>query len=151
MHIARANRGDLQEILNLQYLAYQSEAKLCNNPNILPLTQTLKEVEAEFASGTFLKTVDENGYIVASVRAYSDNDTLHIGKLMVHPDLQGRGIGTKLLKEIEYVCPHKQYELFTSTKSKRNIKLYEHMGYVVFEERDMGNNLIFIYLRKAGK
>lgn len=152
MHITRANHDDLQEIINLQYLAYQSEAKLCNNPNIPPLTQTLKDVEAEFAAGTFfLKAVDENGHIIASVRAYSDNGTLHIGKLMVHPDLQGQGIGSKLLKEIESVCPHKQYELFTSTKSERNIKLYERMGYVVFEERDIGNDLRFIYLRKAGK
>ncbi len=40
MHITKANHDDLHEILNLQYLAYKSEAKICNNPNIPPLTQT---------------------------------------------------------------------------------------------------------------
>ena len=32
----KAELTDLQEILNLQYLAYQSEAKLLNNPDIPP-------------------------------------------------------------------------------------------------------------------
>lgn len=46
--ITKAQEPDLQEILDLQYLAYQSEAKLLNNPHIPPLTQTLQEVQTEF-------------------------------------------------------------------------------------------------------
>ena len=147
--ITKALQDNLQEILDLQYLAYQSEAKLCNNLNIPPLTQTIKDVETEFIKGIFLKATDENGVIVGSVRAYSDNDTLHIGKLIVHPDLQGQGIGTKLLKEIECICPHERYELFTSTRSKRNIQLYERVGYVKFKEQDIDKDLRFIYLSKT--
>ncbi len=150
MHIAQAEHKDLREILNLQYMAYQSEAKLCHNPIIPPLVQTLEEVEAEFTRGTFLKGMDENGALIASVRAYSDNDTLYIGKLMVRPDLQGRGLGTKLMKAIEHMCPHERYELFTSTKSERNITLYERLGYIIFQEKDMGNDLKFVYLCKMG-
>lgn len=149
MRIMKANYEDLQEILTLQYLAYQSEAQLCNNPNIPPLTQTIKDVEAEFETGVFLKTVNEDNRIIASVRAYSDHDTLHIGKLIVHPDLQGQGMGTKLLKEIERICPHGRYELFTSTKSERNIKLYERVGYVKFKEQSVSNDLSFVYLYKT--
>jgi GNAT superfamily N-acetyltransferase len=149
MNIIKANHEDLQEILNLQYHAYQSEAELCNNPNIPPLTQTLKDMDLEFERGIFLKMLDDDGRIVASVRAHSDNGVLHIGKLMVRPDLQGQGLGTKLLKEIERTCPHERYELFTSTKSERNIKLYERIGYVKFKERDMGGGLNFVYLRKT--
>jgi ribosomal protein S18 acetylase RimI-like enzyme len=148
MNVIPANREDLEEILSLQYLAYQSEARLCNNPNIPPLTQTLEEVESEFAAGVFLKAVDEDGHIIASVRARSDHGVLHIGKLMVHPDLQGRGIGTRLLAEIERAYPHARYELFTSDKSDKNIKLYERAGYARFKERDMGDGLRFVYLCK---
>jgi predicted N-acetyltransferase YhbS len=93
MTIIQAERKDLQEILNLQYLAYQSEAKLCNNPNIPPLTQKLSDLEAEFDNGIFLKALDGDTTILASVRAYSENGTLYIGKLIVRPDLQGQGIG----------------------------------------------------------
>ncbi|MDR2884135.1 MAG: GNAT family N-acetyltransferase [Deferribacteraceae bacterium] len=148
MQIIKANYNDLQEILDLQYLAYQSEAKLYNNPNIPPLTQTLKDLETEFEIGVFLKAINEDGAIIGSVRGYSDNGTLYIGKLIVRPDLQGQGIGTALLREIERVCPHNRYELFTGTKSVRNIKLYERIGYLKFKEEDMGHGVIFIYLCK---
>lgn len=148
MTIQKAEKKDLKEILDLQYLAYQSEAKLLNNFDIPPLKQTLEEVEKEYNNGIFLKVIDENEGIVGSVRAYSQDDILHIGKLIVQPDLQGQGIGTKLLKEIERVCPHKTYELFTSSKSTKNIKLYERLGYKVFEEKAISKDLKFIYLRK---
>ncbi len=148
MLVTKAEKQDLQIILKLQYLTYQSEGELCGNPNIPPLTQTLQEVEAEYERGVFLKVLDADKKIAASVRAYTENGTLYIGKLIVHPDLQGQGIGTELLKEIERICPHDRCELFTSTKSERNIKLYERMGYRKFKEQDMGNDLKLIYLEK---
>lgn len=148
MLIEKADEKDLNDILALQYLAYQSEARICNNPNIPPLMQTIEDVKTEFEKGTFLKVVNENGNIVASVRALSENDTLFIGKLIVHPDLQGQGIGTKLLSEIEQTCQSKRYELFTSTKSERNIKLYERLGYIKYKEQNLGNDLKLIYLAK---
>lgn len=82
-------------ILDLQYLAYQSEAKLFNNPNIQPLRQTLAEVENEYQKGIVLKAVDEKNVIIGSVRAYYDKGTVYIGKLMVHPEKQGQGILTQ--------------------------------------------------------
>ena len=76
MNIKEAEKNDLQKILDLQYLAYQSEAKLFNNPDIPPLKQTLAEIENEFQKGVILKAVDENNTIIGSVRAYYDNDTV---------------------------------------------------------------------------
>lgn len=133
MIITVANKNDLQEILQLQYLAYQSEAKLCGNMNIPPLTQTLEEVLQEYEKGIVLKVMD-NGDIIGSVRGYIEDDTLYIGKLIVKPDKQHQGIGTKLLTEIENVLPHQRCELFTSSKSDRNIKLYQKIGYNIFKE-----------------
>lgn len=48
MIIKKATENDLQEILDLQYMAYQSEAKLFNDPDIPPLKQTLPEVYSEY-------------------------------------------------------------------------------------------------------
>ena len=42
--IEKAEREDLNEILELQYLAYQSEAALFGTNDIPPLRQTLDEV-----------------------------------------------------------------------------------------------------------
>jgi ribosomal protein S18 acetylase RimI-like enzyme len=146
--IEKAEREDLNEILELQYLAYQSEAALFGTNDIPPLRQTLNEVVKEYNVGTILKMVDENGIIIGSVRAKENNDTVYIGKLMVHPDYRGNGFGTKLLSEIEHLFPNKRYELFTSTRSVDNIRLYQKSGYKIFSERIENDELTFVYMEK---
>lgn len=147
--IMQALNNDLKEILELQYLAYQSEAELLNNYDIPPLKQTLTDVEKELNNGIiFLKAIDDDNKIIGSVRGKLENGTLHIGKLIVRPDMQGQSIGTNLLAEIERICPHERCELFTSSKSQRNIALYQRAGYKVFKEQDISDGLKFIYLEK---
>lgn len=151
MIIKKAEKNDLKEILDLQYLAYQSEAKLFNDPDIPPLRQTLEDVVSEYQNGIILKAVDENNVIIGSVRGYCENGTVYIGKLMVHPDKQGQGLGTKLLLEMEKQYPNKRYELFTSSRSEKNIALYQRLGYKIFNEEQITDELEFVYLEKTEK
>lgn len=146
--IKKAGEDDLKEILDLQYIAYQSEAKLFNSTDIPPLKQTIDEVYDEFNKGIILKALDESGVIIGSVRAYKENGTVYIGKLMVHPSTRKKGIGTKLLLEIENQYPNRRYELFTSTKSISNIRLYERLGYKIFKEESLTQELQFVYMQK---
>ncbi|MCR5107030.1 MAG: GNAT family N-acetyltransferase [Lachnospiraceae bacterium] len=97
MTIVRADNTDLREILDLQYMAYQSEAALFGSKDIPPLKETISELEAEFEKGIILKMVDDKGNIIGSVRSKSNENTVYIGKLMVHPDEQKKGYGKKLL------------------------------------------------------
>ncbi len=146
--ITKAQKEDLGKILKLQYLAYQSEAKLFGDMDIPPLKQTIEEVYEEFLEGIILKAVDD-GEIIGSVRAHQEDGTVYIGKLMVHPEIQKKGIGTKLLEEIEKEYPGRRYELFTSTKSISNIRLYERAGYKIFKEEVVTEELQFVYLEKG--
>ncbi|WAW00934.1 GNAT family N-acetyltransferase [Oxalobacter formigenes] len=98
-----------------------------------------------------LKAVDEVGVIIGSVRAREKGDTLHIAKLMVLPERQGRGIGTQLLVAVEKACPKPRYELFTSNVSLKNLKLYEGLGYVRFKEEEMTPELKFVYMEKKAR
>ena len=136
-HIVQAEEADLEAILELQRLAYQGEARLLNDFSIPPLMQTLEEMKEEFRSGIFLKAVDEKGKIVGSVRGTLRGDTLLIGKLMVHPEHQGNGLGSCLL-----------LELFTSNKSLRNLCLYERNGYTRCAEKAVSPALTLIFLEK---
>ena len=146
--IVKADYKDLQEILRLQYLAYQSEAALFGSKDIPPLKQTIDEVIAEYSEGIILKMVDENGTIIGSVRAKESNGTVYIGKLMVHPDHRCNGFGTRLLAEVEQFYPGKRYELFTSTRSIDNIKLYQNSGYKEFARKAVNDELQFVYMEK---
>lgn len=149
--IKKAERGDLQEILQLQYLAYQSEAELFGSRDIPPLKQTLDEVLEEFRSGIILKMVDDKNAIIGSVRAQERDGTVYIGKLMVHPEHRHKGYGTMLLSEIEKCFPDKRYELFTSTRSLDNIRLYQKLGYTIFARKAVNDELEFVYMEKNDK
>jgi hypothetical protein len=87
MEILRANVIDAEKIMNLQKLAYRSEAERYNDYNITPLKQTLPEIIEQFKTNIFLKAVSENR-IVGTVRAYEENDTCFIGRLAVDPEMQ---------------------------------------------------------------
>lgn len=146
--ITKAREEDLKEILELQYLAYQSEAALFGNKDIPPLKQTLDEVVEEYNEGLVLKMTDENDVIIGSVRAHEKDGTVYIGKLMVRPDHQKKGYGRRLLLEVEKYYPGKRYELFTSTRSIDNIRLYQAAGYKEFEQKAVDDELVFVYMEK---
>ena len=57
MRICKAEYGDLNEILQLQYLAYQNEAALFGTEDIPPLKQTIEDVAEEFGNGIILKLI----------------------------------------------------------------------------------------------
>ena len=148
MTILAAAKNDLETILKLQYLAYQSEAELFGTKDIPPLKQTLEEVIEEYNKGIILKMMNDDDEIIGSVRAYEDNGTFYIGKLMVHPDYRGKGYGSTLLSRIEECFPGMRYELFTSTRSVDNIRLYSKLGYKTFDEKKIDDELTFVYMEK---
>ena len=100
LEITRASQEDAEIILHLQIHAYLSEAEIYNDYSIPPLIQTLKEIRQEFSQQVFLKALVE-GEIVGSVRAYLEKGTAYIRRLMVKPDSQNKGIGTRLMRAIE--------------------------------------------------
>ena len=150
MEIKKACYEDLKEILQLQYIAYQSEAALFGSRDIPPLKQTLGELTEEYQNGIILKMLTDDNKIIGSVRAKEADRTVYIGKLMVHPDYRCRGFGSSLIKEIENCYPGKRYELFTSTRSRDNIRLYEKLGYREFARKAINKELIFVYMEKNG-
>jgi ribosomal protein S18 acetylase RimI-like enzyme len=129
--ICLAEPQDAQAILNLQRLAYESEARLYDDWSLPPLTQTLQSLLEEFETSIVLKAVEAE-QIVGSVRAKKSLDTCMIGRLIVHPAWQRRGFGSMLLAEIESKFPDvARFELFTGSKSEANIRLYQRLGYEI--------------------
>lgn len=149
MLIETANVNDAQEILSLQKLAYQSEAKIYDDFQIPPLVETLDELKMNFKSHIILKAKFD-GKIIGSVRILEKDGTCHVGRLIVYPDFQNQGIGTKLLLEIEHICPAcNRFELFTGDKSIKNIHLYEKLGYKAFKTERVTDNLKLVFLEKV--
>lgn len=148
VEILQATPEDSTEILALQKLAYQSEAQIYRDWTIPPLLQTIEEIQEEFKTHMFLKAVSEHS-IVGSVRARTIGSICHIGRLIVHPRWQNRGIGTRLMTEIEIM--HRdvsRFELFTGSHSIKNLHLYHKLGYQEFRREPLSNKVELVYLEK---
>ena len=151
MNIEPATIDDAEAILELQKLAYQSEARLYDDRSIPPLTQTLDDLHAEFSRARFLKATLE-GVIVGSVRATENEGVCSIGRLIVHPEHQGLGIGTRLMKAIEAMFPEaKKFELFTGSKSEGNIRLYSRLGYSISRTQQLSAKVLLVFMEKPGR
>ncbi len=148
MKISRAQLADLPEILNLQKIAFLQEARLYNNFNIQPLTQTLEEIQTECEGKIILKAEIES-MIVGSVRANLEKGDCWVTKLMVHPDYQKLGIGKALLLEIEKYYPKVNiFKLGTGAKSKNNIRLYEKIGYRIVNYDTFHDGVEAVFMEK---
>jgi ribosomal protein S18 acetylase RimI-like enzyme len=148
VNIEKASVSDAEKILELQKLSYKSEAELYNDFTIPPMIQTIQEMGDDFAHQMFLK-VEENGRIIGSVRAYEKDGTCYIGRLVVHPDYQNKGIGTKLMREIENMFKDcRRFELFTGNKSEKNLMLYQKLGYKRFKDHRINDQVSLVYLEK---
>lgn len=158
IEIKQALLGDADMILQLQIQAYLSEAEIYNDYGIPPLIQSFNEIKQEFSQQVFLKAIgreeaeaegDPAMMIVGSVRAYLERGTAHIGRLIVKPEYQNKGIGTKLMQAIEQHFKFaNRYELFTGHKSARNLHLYQKLGYYEFKRVPVKESLTMVFLEK---
>jgi ribosomal protein S18 acetylase RimI-like enzyme len=115
---------------------------------IAPLRQTLVEMQADLQKQTVLKEIID-GRIVGSVRGRIQDATGYIGRLIVHPDFQRRGLGSQLVKDIELNLKGvARYELFTGHLSERNLRLYQKLGYLPFRYEEINSRLTQVYLEK---
>jgi len=144
----KATKEDLAQILELQKKAFEPVAIAENNFNIQPMTQTLESIIEEFDKRVFYKYVLE-GTIVGSVRSHLDeNNTCHVGKLIVHPDFQNCGIGQGLIKIIEKAFSNcNRYEIFTSINAKKTVSLYKKIGYKEINVKNV-NGMPIVFLDK---
>lgn len=122
--------GDAGELYTLQRACWLSE--LQDNPGVeIPaLGETFADVADWIVEPTVL-TAHSGGRLVGAVRGRLRGAIWEIGRLMVAPDLQGRGLGRDLLRLIEEAAPASAtgYELFTGAGSVRNLRSYRRAGY----------------------
>lgn len=145
-NIERVNDCDLQALLSLQKAAFMEVAKQMNNYNIPPLLQDIQDIRNDFDTCVILKYISDS-QIVGSIRGnICDDHICHIGKLIVHPDFQNRGIGKALMYEIEQYFPScLKFTLFTGEETPNTLHLYTKVGYhVVYKKEIDGINLIYM-------
>lgn len=151
--VVRLSVAEAGELLTLQRAAYVPQAILHDDLTLPPLTQTFEQLLAELRDPAVIALGIRTGpRLAGSVRLRIRGSTAELGRLMVAPDLQGRGLGTRLLTAAAEQVPVgvARIELFTGERSLDNIRLYERNGYVETHRESAGSYDLVFMARSCG-
>jgi len=131
LEVRPATRGDAGELFTLTRACWLQE--LWANPGVVipALEESFDDAIQGLADWTTLVAV-AGGRIVGSARGRVEaGDVWDVGRVMVAPDVQGQGLGRRLLALIEESAPAEvtSYSLFTGAGSADNIRMYKKAGY----------------------
>ena len=80
-----------------------------------------------------MKTQEE---LVAYIRLVGDgHSVIFVQDLLVRPDHQRQGIGTKLLEEALATFPNVYQRLLATDRSEKNLAFYQSLGFVELSEQ----------------
>ncbi|HZJ06098.1 MAG TPA: tRNA (guanosine(37)-N1)-methyltransferase TrmD [Nocardioidaceae bacterium] len=128
--IAPAELADAPEIWTLQRACWLQVAQTNVTLDLTPLTETLDDVRLSLRQWrTYV--IRTHGRLVGSVRARLAEERWEIGRIMVAPDLQGRGLGRCLLDFAEELAPEeaRSFAVLADSGGDENTRWYRKAGY----------------------
>jgi GNAT superfamily N-acetyltransferase len=105
---------------------------------------TVDELAPYAAGGRGWVAIDETGAAIGYVLADVVDGSAHIEQVTVHPRQQGNGVGRLLIERVASWaadCGMPAVTLTTFTDVPWNRPLYEHLGFAVLGETDIGPQL----------
>jgi ADP-ribose pyrophosphatase YjhB (NUDIX family)/GNAT superfamily N-acetyltransferase len=176
LRLREAVADDAGEVFTVQRAAFLAEGQRYDNASITPLVETLDQVDAAIADEQTVVLVAEQlrprgPRLVAAGRLQLGDhaDTAHVVRVAVAPDLQGRGIGGRLLTALharvegqhdeepggeepggeEPEQPAiRHFELVTGAGTEGNLRFYAAHGYQVVGSTDDGEGVPLAVLRR---
>ena len=146
--------ADAGELYTLQRACWLQEMEANPGVEIPALRESLDDVRRWLGEWT-VRVVREpsSGRLVGAVRGRVDrHGEWDIGRIMVAPDLQGRGLGRALLELVEALAPADvtTYVLFTGAGSADNLRMYKKAGFRLRPDRKAPPGAV-VLTKKAGQ
>lgn len=119
------------EVMTVQRAAYLQEARRYGAWDLPPLVETLDQIRAHLSDGTPALGAFDGQRLVGSVRSRVDGERMEVARLAVAPDVQGGGVGRRLLRAISAQAPAGVgvVWLFTGAESDDNLRFYGSAGF----------------------
>jgi GNAT superfamily N-acetyltransferase len=146
--IRLASTTDAGAIHDLTHAAYSKWIAVTGRP---PLPMTVDYAQAVREHRFDLLFVGEA--LAALIETTPDGDQLLIVNVAVHPDVQGRGFGVRLLKLADDLAAGAGLagtRLYTNKLFEPNIRLYASLGYAIDREEVLERGTV-VHMSKALK
>lgn len=150
IQVRTVTADDAGELFTLRRAAFVTEAQQYDDPHIPPLTQTLDELKDDLVRDDVITLGAWSGArLVGSIRVLLEPGKATLGRFAVAPDVQGKGIGSRLLLEIVPRLPEgiEEVWVFTGRDSLQNLAFYASQGYEHQHDQRVGD-LTYAYLRR---
>lgn len=145
--ISLATQADVGELLTLTHACWL-RVGINNNTLTNPAQhETVSSLSQSLGQWQTYVARSPEGRMVGSVRLQDHGDTWFIGRLMVAPDLSGRGFGRRLLEFAEGLAPASArfVALSTASGNTRNLQIYRRAGFrPVLAPPGAPENLVFL-------
>jgi tRNA (guanine37-N1)-methyltransferase len=130
LEITLATRADAGELFTLTRACWLQEQR-ANPDKVFPAIEESLEDAVRGIEECTTFVARAAGRMVGSCRGRLAADVWDVGRVMVAPDLQGRGLGPRLLALIEQAAPAEatSYTLVAGARSAANIRMYKKAGY----------------------
>jgi tRNA (guanine37-N1)-methyltransferase len=139
LDVRTAVPADAGELYTLQRACWLQELEANPGVEIPALRESLDDVRRGLGEWTVMVAREpSSGRLVGAVRGRVDrHGEWDIGRIMVAPDLQGRGLGRALLELVEGLAPAEveTYVLFTGAGSVDNLRMYKKAGFRLRPDR----------------
>ena len=149
--IVPAQLDDASALLAMQQVAFEPEARACDDWAIPPLQETVAGVREHICTATVLKAVDGD-QLLGAIRGIVSGGTCLIRVLVVAEQARGRGLGARLLRAIEDAHPQvERFELTTNMIMVGNVRFYLRHGYEVVEQVQHSATIRLAFMRKIAR
>jgi|tagenome__1003787_1003787.scaffolds.fasta_scaffold20351107_2 ribosomal protein S18 acetylase RimI-like enzyme len=146
--VRRAAASDVPAIVEVAQAAY--------SPYVVSIGVRPGPLDADYGAAvneSDVRVAEVDGVVVAFVVLVPHADHLLLENVAVHPDAQGRGIGSSLLRLVEDEATARQLpevRLYTHRLMAENIARYQRRGYVeTHREPQDGFDRVFLTKRLA--
>lgn len=78
-------------------------------------------------------TLVQNSELIGFIQVFDKYDSIHIGRVAIHPNKRGRGLGVELLEALfkKYKNSNQSYSLFVHKDNIIAKNLYEKLGFEI--------------------
>lgn len=135
------------DVLMVQLLSYQAEAWLINYDWLPPLQDTLETLMAcgETFYGCYMR-----GVLCGAISYKSDNRTIDIHRLMVHPDYFRKGIAQQLLCYLEQQMRDvDRLIVSTASENKPAVNFYIKNSFKKIDNKVTTDGLSLVHFSKS--